>query len=114
LNLNLYYLHAIYRRNIWTGSAIGAVTDADAHPRLVEARALHGYEIGKLIDQRSNACCASAPPRSSAPLSVEKRGWIHGTWPAGWPATPPLLQAHLAGRRCSASSAALESVRGGD
>lgn len=48
---------------------------------LVETRARHGYEIGKLIDQRS----AGAIKFSAAALypllyRLEIRGWIAGKW----------------------------------
>jgi transcriptional regulator len=48
---------------------------------LLEARARHGYEIGKLIDARSGGALhyniASLYPLL---YRVEKRGWIKGQW----------------------------------
>ena len=48
---------------------------------LVEARARHGYEIGKLIDARSGGALhyniASLYPLL---YRLEKRGWISGQW----------------------------------
>jgi PadR family transcriptional regulator len=48
---------------------------------LVEARARHGYEIGKLIDERS-AGALHYNIASLYPLlyRLEKRGWIKGQW----------------------------------
>ena len=48
---------------------------------LVEARARHGYEIGKLIDERSGGelrfNAASLYPLL---YRLEQRGWIEGRW----------------------------------
>jgi len=48
---------------------------------LVEARARHGYDIGKLIDERSGGALhyniASLYPLL---YRLEKRGWITGQW----------------------------------
>jgi transcriptional regulator len=48
---------------------------------LVEARARHGYEIGKLIEARSDGALrfniASLYPLL---YRMEKRGWIRGQW----------------------------------
>jgi PadR family transcriptional regulator len=48
---------------------------------LVEARARHGYEIGKLIEARSRGALrynvASLYPML---YRLEKRGWIKGQW----------------------------------
>ena len=48
---------------------------------LVEARARHGYEIGKLIEERSGGSLryniASLYPLL---YRLEKRGWIKGQW----------------------------------
>jgi transcriptional regulator len=48
---------------------------------LVDVRARHGYEIGKLIETRSNGALrfniASLYPLL---YRLEKRGWIRGTW----------------------------------
>ena len=48
---------------------------------LLEARARHGYEIGKLIEQRSGGRLKFALP-SLYPklLHLENRGWIKGRW----------------------------------
>ena len=48
---------------------------------LVEARARHGYEIGRLIDQRSGGSLRYNVA-SLYPLlyRLEKRGWIKGQW----------------------------------
>jgi PadR family transcriptional regulator len=48
---------------------------------LVEARARHGYEIGKLIETRSGGALRFNVA-SLYPLlyRLEKRGWIRGTW----------------------------------
>ena len=48
---------------------------------LVEARARHGYEIGKLIDERSGGALRYNVA-SLYPLlyRLEKRGWIKGQW----------------------------------
>lgn len=48
---------------------------------LLEFHARHGYEIGKLIEQRSNGAL-SFRVASLYPLlyRLEKRGWIRGKW----------------------------------
>ena len=48
---------------------------------LVEARARHGYEIGKLIETRSQGAL-SFQIASLYPLlyRLESRGWIQGRW----------------------------------
>ena len=48
---------------------------------LVEARPRHGYEISKLIDQRSDGAVRFYVA-SHYPLlyRLEKRGWIQGRW----------------------------------
>src|SRR3954453_9196791 len=48
---------------------------------LVDARARHGYEIGKLIEERSGGALRFNIP-SLYPLlyRLEKRGWIRGQW----------------------------------
>lgn len=48
---------------------------------LLEARARHGYELGKLIDQRSGGDL-KLHLDSLYPLlyRLEDRGWIKGTW----------------------------------
>jgi PadR family transcriptional regulator len=48
---------------------------------LVESRARHGYEIGKLIEARSNGRLTFAlPTLYPALLRLENRGWIKGRW----------------------------------
>ena len=48
---------------------------------LVEVRARHGYEIGKLIEQRSSgAITFSAAALYPLLYRLEKRGWILGRW----------------------------------
>jgi transcriptional regulator len=48
---------------------------------LVEARARHGYEIGKLIEQRSGgAITFSAAALYPLLYRLENRGWIQGRW----------------------------------
>jgi transcriptional regulator len=48
---------------------------------LTDARARHGYEIGKLIETRSRGAL-KFNVASLYPLlyRLEKRGWIRGTW----------------------------------
>lgn len=48
---------------------------------LVESRARHGYELGKLIEQRSGgAVTFSAAALYPLLYRLEKRGWIQGRW----------------------------------
>ena len=48
---------------------------------LVETRARHGYEIGKLIEQRSDGTITfSAAALYPLLYRLEKRGWIQGRW----------------------------------
>ena len=48
---------------------------------LVETRARHGYEIGKLIEQRSDGAIKfSAAALYPLLYRLEKRGWIEGKW----------------------------------
>ena len=48
---------------------------------LLEARARHGYEIGKLIENRSGGKLKFAlPSLYPALLRLENRGWIKGRW----------------------------------
>jgi PadR family transcriptional regulator, regulatory protein PadR len=48
---------------------------------LVETRARHGYEIGRLIEQRSGgAVTFSAAALYPLLYRLEKRGWIQGRW----------------------------------
>jgi PadR family transcriptional regulator len=48
---------------------------------LLDARPRHGYQIGKLIEQRSQGAL-TFHAASLYPLlyRLEKRGWIHGRW----------------------------------
>ncbi len=48
---------------------------------LLEARARHGYEIGKLIESRSDGRITFAlPTLYPLLLKLENRGWIKGRW----------------------------------
>ena len=48
---------------------------------LLEARARHGYEIGKLIEARSGGKLTFAlPTLYPTLLRLENRGWIKGRW----------------------------------
>ena len=48
---------------------------------LIEERARHGYEIGKLIEQRSGGRLKFAlPTLYPTLLRLENRGWIKGRW----------------------------------
>jgi transcriptional regulator len=48
---------------------------------LVESRARHGYEIGKLIEARSEGRLTFAlPTLYPTLLRLENRGWIKGRW----------------------------------
>ena len=48
---------------------------------LLEARPRHGYEIGKLIEQRSGGRLKFALPTLYPTLvRLESRGWIKGRW----------------------------------
>jgi PadR family transcriptional regulator, regulatory protein PadR len=48
---------------------------------LLEARARHGYEIGKLIEARSGGQLTFAlPTLYPTLLRLENRGWIKGRW----------------------------------
>jgi PadR family transcriptional regulator len=48
---------------------------------LLEARARHGYEIGKLIEARSGGRLTFAlPTLYPTLLRLENRGWIRGRW----------------------------------
>ena len=48
---------------------------------LLEARERHGYEIGKLIESRSDGKLKFAlPSLYPALLRLENRGWIKGRW----------------------------------
>ena len=48
---------------------------------LLEARPRHGYELGKLIETRSDGKLAFAlPTLYPTLLRLENRGWIKGRW----------------------------------
>jgi PadR family transcriptional regulator len=48
---------------------------------LIEERPRHGYEIGKLIEQRSGGRLKFAlPTLYPTLLRLENRGWIRGRW----------------------------------
>jgi PadR family transcriptional regulator PadR len=48
---------------------------------LVETRARHGYEIGKLIEAKSDGVLSfSAAALYPLLYRLEKRGWIEGKW----------------------------------
>jgi PadR family transcriptional regulator, regulatory protein PadR len=48
---------------------------------LLDARARHGYEIGKLIESRSRGKLTFAlPTLYPTLLRLENRGWIKGRW----------------------------------
>ena len=48
---------------------------------LIESRARHGYEIGKLIEARSGGRISFAlPTLYPTLLRMENRGWIKGRW----------------------------------
>jgi PadR family transcriptional regulator PadR len=48
---------------------------------LLEARSRHGYEIAKLIDQRSQGVlCFHVASLYPLLYRMEKRGWIQGRW----------------------------------
>jgi transcriptional regulator len=66
---------AIFDRELKKGSAELLILS------LVESRARHGYEISKLIEQRSGGTLRFHVA-SLYPLlyRLEKRGWIHGRW----------------------------------
>src|SRR5918999_4759864 len=68
----LYGMHA---RELKKGSAELLILS------LVETRARHGYEIGKLIERRSDgAVTFSAAALYPLLYRLEKRGWIQGRW----------------------------------
>jgi len=70
-----YMGQAILDRELKKGSAELLILS------LVESRARHGYEIGKLIEQRSGGALRFHVA-SLYPLlyRLEKRGWIQGRW----------------------------------
>ena len=67
---------------------------------LLEERDRHGYEIAKLIDERSDGAItfhvASLYPTL---YRLERRGLIQGRWSKGRHPPPPLLSRHAAGRK---------------
>src|SRR5437660_12636349 len=67
--------HRILDRELKKGSAELMILS------LVEARPRHGYEIGKLIEARSDGAL-SFHVASLYPLlyRLEKRGWVEGRW----------------------------------
>lgn len=69
------YISPFFDRELKKGSAELLILS------LVEARPRHGYEIGKLIEQRSGGVL-SFRVASLYPLlyRLEKRGWIQGRW----------------------------------
>src|SRR5579872_726381 len=70
-----YIGSAMFDRELKKGSAELLILS------LVESRPRHGYEISKLIEQRS-AGALSFHAASLYPLlyRLEKRGWIQGRW----------------------------------
>ena len=82
---------------------------------LVEGRARHGYEIGKLIDARSQGTLRFQVA-SLYPLlyRLEARGWIQGRWvEKGGPTPPPFLPVDPRGPQGAGGAAArLATVRG--
>jgi transcriptional regulator len=69
------HLERMHSRELKKGSAELLILS------LVEARARHGYEIGKLIDARSGgALTFSAAALYPLLYRLEKRGWIQGRW----------------------------------
>lgn len=69
------HIASVFDRELKKGSAELLILS------LVEARPRHGYEIGKLIEQRSGGVL-SFRVASLYPLlyRLEKRGWIQGRW----------------------------------
>lgn len=69
------HLTSMHARELKKGSAELLILS------LVESRARHGYEIGKLIEQRSGgAITFSAAALYPLLYRLEKRGWIEGRW----------------------------------
>jgi PadR family transcriptional regulator, regulatory protein PadR len=69
------YMSAMHGRELKKGSAELLILS------LVEARARHGYEIGKLIESRSGGTVTfSAAALYPLLYRLEKRGWISGRW----------------------------------
>jgi transcriptional regulator len=69
------HITAIFDRELKKGSAELLILS------ILEARPRHGYDIGKLIEQRSDGVLVFRVA-SLYPLlaRLEKRGWIHGRW----------------------------------
>src|SRR5688572_11325853 len=73
--MSLKHIDRMHARELKKGSAELLILS------LVEARARHGYEIGKLIEQRSDgAITFSAAALYPLLYRLEKRGWIQGRW----------------------------------
>lgn len=69
------YISPMHARELKKGSAELLILS------LVEARARHGYEIGKLIEQQSEGTITfSAAALYPLLYRLEKRGWIVGRW----------------------------------
>ncbi len=69
------HLNAMHGRELKKGSAELLILS------LVEARARHGYELGKLIEQQSGGTIRfSAAALYPLLYRLEKRGWIAGKW----------------------------------
>jgi transcriptional regulator len=68
-------LHRMHARELKKGSAELLILS------LIETRARHGYEIGRLIEQRSGGTVTfSAAALYPLLYRLEKRGWIQGRW----------------------------------
>ena len=69
------HISAMHAREMKKGSAELLILS------LVELRARHGYEIGKLIEQKSDgAIVFSAAALYPLLYRLENRGWIQGRW----------------------------------
>jgi len=69
------HISAMHARELKKGSAELLILS------LVELRARHGYEIGKLIEQKSDgAIVFSAAALYPLLYRLENRGWIQGRW----------------------------------
>lgn len=69
------HINAMHDRELKKGSAELLILS------LVETRARHGYEIGRLIEQRSDGAIKfSAAALYPLLYRLEKRGWISGRW----------------------------------
>ena len=70
-----YILPSMFHRELKKGSAELLIL---SH---VESRPRHGYEIGRLIEQRSGGTLTfSAAALYPLLYRLEKRGWIQGRW----------------------------------